>query len=170
MAVDERFTYTMHIEVYLQAAMVRGILQTNQDRLSNDLIVRQGEEVFSLREATVESAGGKPIKTVARENLIYMQEVFVIADLSAQNPTERAGFRPAFVKKDQSRALLGIGPYLVQGTIHLLLGSGFHEFLMEQSRFLPVTAATLVDREEMGQRTFLINRAKIGFISAVHDG
>jgi hypothetical protein len=168
MAGDERFTYTMHIEVYLQAATVRGILQTNQDRLSNDLIVRQGDEVFSLREATVECAGGKLIKTGAHEYLIYMQEVFIIADLSVQNPTERAGFRPAFVKKDQNKALLGIGPYLVQGTIHLLLG--FHEFLMEQSRFLPVTAATLVDHEEMEQRTFLINRAKIGFISAVHDG
>ena len=170
MAVDERFTYTMHIEVYLQAAMVRGILQTNQDRLSNYLIVRQGDEVFSLREATVESAGGHPIKSGVREYLIYIQQALMIADLSAQNRTERASFRPPSVKKHQSKALLGIGPYLVQGIIHLHPGDGFHEFLMEQSRFLPVTEATLVDREEMGQRTFLINRAKIGFISAVQDG
>ena len=45
----------MHLEVYLQAAVVRGVLETNQDRLSNYLIVRQGDEVFSLKDATLET-------------------------------------------------------------------------------------------------------------------
>jgi hypothetical protein len=41
---------------------------------------------------------------------------------------------------------------------------------MEQSRFLPVTEATLIDRQEVAPRTFLVNRTKIGFISAAGDG
>jgi len=168
MAADERFTYTMHLEVYLQAAVVRGVLQTSQDRLSHYLGVRQGDEVFSVREATVEAAGGTAVKAVAGEYLIYMQEVFLIADLTAEN--RGAGFRAAYVKKDQSKAFLGVGPYLMRGIVHLRPGSGLQEILMEQSRFLPVTEATLIGREETGSRTFLINRAKIGFISAIHDG
>jgi hypothetical protein len=168
MAADERFTYTMHLEVYLQAAVVRGVLQTSQDRLSNYLGVRRGDEVFSVREATVEAAGGTAVKAVAGEYLIYVQEVFLIADLTAEN--RGGGFRTAYVKKDQSKALLGVGPYLVQGIVHLRPGSGLQEMLMEQSPFLPITEATLVGREEIGSRTFLINRAKIGFISAIRDG
>lgn len=168
MAVDQHFTYTMHLEVYLQAAVVRGVLQTSQERLSNYLMIRQGDEVFSLTEATVEGAGGSAMKTAADEYLIYMQEVFLIADLTAENRS--AGLRAAFVKKDQSKAFLGVGPYLLQGIAHLRPGSGLNEILMEQSRFLPITEATLVGREEIGSRTFLINRAKIGFISAIRDG
>ena len=52
---DEGFTYAMHLEVYLQAAVVRGVLATNQDRLSNFLIVRQGDEVFSIKDAMLET-------------------------------------------------------------------------------------------------------------------
>jgi len=88
--------------------------------------------------------------------------------LTAENRS--TGFRAAYVKKDQIKAFLGIGPYLVQGVVHLRPGSGLQEILMEQSRFLPVTEATLIGREETASRTFLINRAKIGFISAMHDG
>jgi len=40
---------------------------------------------------------------------------------------------------------------------------------MEKSRFLPVTEATLLDRPEVGPRTYLVNRAKIGFMSAIGD-
>ena len=59
MAQDEGMTYSMPLEVYLQSAVVRGILGTNQDRLSNYFILREGDEVFSLREATLEDSGPK---------------------------------------------------------------------------------------------------------------
>jgi len=55
MGLEVGLSYTMYLEVYLQAAVVRGILVTNQDRLSNFLMVRQGEEVFSMKDATLES-------------------------------------------------------------------------------------------------------------------
>jgi hypothetical protein len=75
-----------------------------------------------------------------------------------------------FVKKDQSKALLSVGPYLIQGTVHLRAGSQLHDFLMEQNRFLPVTDAILIDQQEVGPRTLLVNRTKIGFLSAIGDG
>src|SRR3970040_1945587 len=98
-----------------------------------------------------------------------MQEVFLIADLSAEDRAQRSGLHALFVKKDRSKALLSVGPYLLQGNVHLQAGTGLHDFLMEKSRFLPVTEATLLDRPEVGPRTYLVNRAKIGFMSAIGD-
>jgi hypothetical protein len=169
MAAQETLAYSMYLEVYLQSAVVRGILETNQDRLSNHLLVRQGDEVFSLNEATIDIPDRKPIKIASEEYLIYMQEVFLIADLTLAESARRAAAYGLFVKKEQSRALLSVGPYLLHGTVHLLADSDLEDFLMERNRFLPITEATLIDRQDVGTRTFLVNRAKIGFISAIGD-
>jgi hypothetical protein len=167
---DEGFTYAMHLEVYLQAAVVRGVLATNQDRLSNFLIVRQGDEVFSIKDATLETRNGKPISVGADEYLIYLQEVFLIADLSSEGGSRRSAIDALYVKKNQSKALFSVGPYLLQGNIHLQPGSALHDLLMEKSQFLPLTEATLVDRADLGLRTYLVNRSKIGFMTAIGDG
>jgi hypothetical protein len=167
---EEALTYSMFLEVYLHAGVVRGILETNQDRLSSHLVLRQGDEAFSLREATLEIPNRKPVK-VHSEYLIYMQEVFLIADLSTEDRVRSAGLHALFVKKARSMALLSVGPYLLEGNVHLRDGSALSDLLIEQSRFLPVTEARLLDRQEAaGTRTFLVNRAKIGFISAIGDG
>ena len=170
MAAGESLTYAMYLEVYLQTAMVRGILETNQDRLSNCLMVSQNEEVFALKEATLEVPERIPTKLATDKFLFYMQEVFLIADLSVEGRARRAGLDSLFVKKDQSKALLSVGPYFLHGTVHLRRGGDLQGFLMEQSRFLPVTEATLIDRQEVTPRTYLVNRAKIGFISTAGDG
>ena len=166
---NENLTYTMRLEVFLQAAVVRGVLATSQDRLSNFLIVRGGEEVFSLRDATLESHEGKPLTADTDEYLIYLKEVFLIADLDSKGGP-RSATDALYVKKDQSRALLSAGPFLVQGDIHLLPGSALHDLVMEKSPFLPVTDAALVGRIDLGPRTYLVNRGKIGFMTAIGDG
>ena len=51
----------MPLEVYLSAALVRGVLETNLDRVSSHLLFRQDDQVFSLRDATVEDLNGQPI-------------------------------------------------------------------------------------------------------------
>lgn len=167
MVAEERLTYTMYLEVYLQAAIVRGILETNQDRLSNYLLVREGEEVFSVRQATIELTNRKPLSAGSGEYLIYLQEVLLIADLSTEEPAARSELHGLFVKKDKSKALLSVGEYLLQGDLYLPAGGGLHDFLMEKSCFLPVTEATLLDRPDIGPRTYLVNRAKIGFVSSL---
>ena len=167
---EEGLTYTMFVEVYLPTAIVRGILETNQDRLSHYLVVRQGEEVFSLKQATLDIPKRKPISIGTEEYLIYMQEVFLIADLSAEDRSQRSGLHALFVKKDRSKALLSVGPYLLQGNVHLLAGSGLHDLLMEKSRFLPVSEAALVARAEVGPRAYLVHRAKMGVLSALGGG
>ena len=170
MAPDEGMTYAMPLEVYLQSAVVRGILGTNQDRLSNYFILREGDEVFSLREATLEGPNRKLVTVKSEEYLIYMQEVFLIADLSPQFRSERSGLEHLYVKKEASKALLGVGPFWLRGNIHLLPGTALHDLLVARTRFIPVTDATLVDRADVGPRTYLVNRTKIGFIAAVEQG
>jgi hypothetical protein len=148
--------------------VVRGILETNQDRLSNYLLVREGDEVFPLKEATLEIPGRKPAQ-VASEYLIYTQEAFLIADLSVEGSARRSGVQELYVKKDRNRALLSVRPYVLEGNVHLCPGSVLAELLLEHSRFLPITEATLLSWQEVSPRTFLVNRSKIGFLSAVGD-
>ena len=170
MGGQENFTYTMRLEVYLHAAVVRGVLAANQDRLSNYLIVRQDDTVFSLKDATLELYNRKPVSVGADEYLIYMHEVFLIADLSSETRVGHSRIDHLYIKKDQSRALFSVGPYLLQGNVHLLPGSALHDLLMEKSQFLPVTQGILVDRPDVGPRTYLVNRSRIGFMTAIGDG
>jgi len=169
-SLEQGLTYSMPLEVYLQAAVVRGVLVTNQERLSNYLVLREGEEIFSLMDATLEGMNRKPITVASDEYLVYMREVFLIADLSPASQTQRAGIENFYVQKETSKALFSVGPYLLHGSIYLVPGAALHDLLIEKSRFVPVTDATLVDRPEIAARTYLINRHRIGFMTAIGDG
>jgi len=170
MTLDQGLTYTMPLEVYLQAAVLRGVLVTNQNRLSSYLVLREGEELFSLTDATLESADRKPIDVGSDKYLVYMREVFLIADLSPTTQTQRSGIEGFYVLKETSKALFSVGPYILQGNIHLVPGGALHDLLVEKSTFIPVTEATLLDRQDIGPRTYLVNRNKIGFMTAIGDG
>jgi len=165
--IADGLTYKMPLEVYLQAAVIRGVLETNQSRLSSHLILREGDEVFALRSASLEKLDRTVIAAGSDEYLVYMQEIFLIADLSPQS--ERLGVENLFVKKESSKALMSVGPYWLQGNIHILPGGALHDLLMVRTRFVPVTEATLLDRPEVDARTYLVNRTKIGFITALNE-
>jgi hypothetical protein len=170
MRSDEGLTYQMPLEVYLQGAVVRGVLVTNQDRLSNYLVLRDGDEVFSLRAATLENTDRKAVTVPSDEYLIYLQGVFLIADLSPQLRVDRSGLEGLYVKKNTSAVLVSVGPYTLQGNIHTVPGGALHDVLVSRTRFMPLTNATLLDRPDLGRRTYLVNRTKIGFITGLNEG
>ena len=170
MGLEQGLTYSMPLEVYLQGATVRGVLVTNQSRLSNYLVLRDGEEVFSLKEATLESRDRKVIAAPSDDYLIYMREVYLMADLSPTSQNQRTGMESFYVHKESSKALFSVGPYLLRGNIHLLPGAALHDLLIERSQFIPVTDAVLLDRQDSGPRTYLVNRNRIGFMTALGDG
>jgi len=170
MSLDQGLTYSMPLAVYLQAAVVRGVLVTNQSRLSNYLVLREGEEVFSLKEATLETNDRKPIEVGSDEYLIYMREVYLIADLSPTSQSQRTGMESFYVHKESSKALFSVGPYLLRGNIHLLPGAALHDLLVDKSQFIPVTDAVLLDRQEIAPKTYLVNRNRLGFMTAIGDG
>jgi hypothetical protein len=160
-------TYKMPLEVYLQTAVVRGVLDTNQSRLSSHLILREGDEVFFVRAASLERLDCSVIAAGAGEYLIYLQEIFLIADLSPQS--ENSVSEQLFVKKESSKALLSVGPYWLQGNIHIVPGGGLPDLLLAKTRFVPVTEAILLDRPQGGARTYLVNRTKIGLMTALNE-
>ena len=168
--MEQGFTYTMPLEVHLPAALVRGILETNLDRVSSHLLHRQDDQVFSLRDATVEDLDGRPIVNRATEYVVYMREINLIADLSPANPLTRSGLEGFYQKKDTSKALISVGPYLIQGDVYLLPGGGLYDLLLEKNQFIPLTNATILGRRSIAPRTYLINRHKIGFMTAIGDG
>lgn len=169
MAQDNFTTYSMPLEVYFQSAIVRGILVTNQDRLSNYFILREGEEVFTLRDATLEDLNRRPMAVNAEEYLIYMRQVSLIADLSPEFRISRSGLEHLYVKKESGRALLGIGSYWVKGNIHFTPGGSINDLLMAKTHFIPVTEAILLDRPEAGPRTFLVNRTFVSCLAALKE-
>ncbi len=170
MALEARMTYSMPLEVYLQTGVVRGILVTNHDRLSSYLILREGDEVFSLRDATLELPDGKVVNVGSDDYIFYMHEVFLIADLSRQSVADRSGYADMYVRKDSNKALLNVGPYWIRGDVHLVPGAPLHDILLAKTRFIPVTDATLIDRPDIGPRTYLVNRSRIGCMTALGDG
>jgi hypothetical protein len=163
-------TYSMTLEVYLQSAVLRGVLVTNQDRLSNYLILREGDEVLSVTNATLDDLQGKTMTPGFAEYLIYMQEVFLIGDLSPQLSSDRSGYEHLYVKKDSNKALISVGPYWLKGDVHVVPGAPLHELLLGKTRFFPVTDATLIGRPDIAPRTYLVNRTRIGCMTAVGDG
>ena len=164
MAENEIGTFSMPLEVYFQDGVIRGVLVTNHDRLSNFLILQEGDEVFTVAEATLE-VGGTANKIEAGECTVYMQQVALIADLSPRLRTQR----DMYVKKNASRALLCVGSYWIRGTVHLAPGSSIHDVLMAKTRFVPVTEATIVNRSDLPPRTFLVNRSQVSCIAALRD-
>ena len=170
MTQESGLTYSMPLEVYLQGALVRGVLVTQQSRLSSYLGLGDGAEVFALKDASLENANRKPITLGADEYLVYLREVLLIADLSPASQTERSGIESFYVQKETSKALFSVGPYLLQGAVHLLPGTALHDLLLENNPFIPVTDAILLDRPETTPRTYLVNRNKIGFMTAIGDG
>jgi hypothetical protein len=123
-----------------------------------------------LKDATLESVNRKPIAVASDRYLVYIREVFLIADLSPTSQTQRTGIESFYVHKETSKALFSVGPYLLQGNIYLVPGGALHDLLVEKSTFIPVTDATLLDRQDIGPRTYLVNRNKIGFMTAIGDG
>jgi len=160
----------MPLEVHLPAAVVRGVLETSLDRLSSHLLFRQDDKVFSVRDATVEDLTGKPVVSRTSEYVVYMREILLIADLSPAGQSQRTGLEDLYQKKDTSKALISVGPHLIQGDVYLLPGGALYDLLLERNQFIPVTNATILGRQSAAQRTYLINRHKIGFMTALGDG
>src|ERR1051325_5551497 len=114
--------FSMPLEVYFQSGIVRGVLVTNQDRLSNFLILRDGDEVFTLAGVTLD-LGGTATELNTVECIVYMQQIALIADLSP-----KLGSQPhLYVKKDATRALISVGPYWLRGNVHLVPGTSIHD-------------------------------------------
>ncbi|HEV8344708.1 MAG TPA: hypothetical protein VGR30_20300 [Candidatus Binatia bacterium] len=166
--MKETATPTKLVEVYFPSAVIRGSLVTRHDRLSNHLNLRSEDDVASLVEASVRDLSGNPLQVGSGDFTIYTSEMLLVVDLMPTTVTERSAWDHAQVKKEPRAVLLGIGPFWLRGTAHLMPGAQLSNWALVKQNFIPVTDATVLNQPEREPCTILVNRVKISWLVGDH--
>jgi hypothetical protein len=162
--MKETTTPTKLVDIYLSSAIIRGSLVTRHDRLSNHLNLRSEDEVASLVEARVRDLDGNPFEGGSGDFTVYMGEILLVADLMPTGGSRRSALDHPRLEKEQRAVLLGVGPFWLRGTAHLVPGMELPNWALVKQNFIPLTDATVVNQRESEPCTFLVNRAKIGWL------
>jgi hypothetical protein len=155
------------IRVYLESMIVSGMLPTKHQRLSDYFNLAAGYECFALKDSSAEDFDGHPFAVNSGEFLIYKPEVILVADM---RETEQAGSSEVNLEridKEGRKVMLSVGPFWLQGTIHILPGNTPQHILTGNTGFVPLTEARLLKPVQSELRTFLINQTKIGVLASL---
>jgi len=166
-AMDNVNPHFKPIRVYLESVMVSGMLPTKHQRLSDYFNLAAGYECFALKDSSAEDFDGHPFAVNSGEFLIYKPEVILVADM---RETEEAGSSEVNLEridKEARKVMLSVGPFWLQGTIHILPGNTPQQVLTGKTGFVPLTEARLLKPVQSELRTFLINQTKIGVLAAL---
>jgi hypothetical protein len=93
--------------------------------------------------------------------------VILVTDM---RETEQAGSSEVNLEridKEGRKVMLSVGPFWLQGKIHLLPGNTLQHILTGNTGFVPLTEARLLKPVQSGLRTFLINQTKIGVLTSL---
>jgi hypothetical protein len=154
------------IRVYLESVIVSGMLATKHQRLSDYFNLAVGYECFAVKDPSAEGFDGHPFPVNPPELLMYKPEVLLITDLRR----EEAGSSEVNlqrINKEGRKVMLSVGPFWLQGTIHVLPGSTLQQILTGKAQFVPLTDASLLKPMQSELRTFLVNQTKIGLLAAL---
>lgn len=155
------------IRVYLESVIVTGMLPTRHQRLSDYFNLAAGHECFALKESSAEDFDGHPFAAKSGEILIYKPQAILVADM---RETEKAGSSEVNLEridKEGRKFMLSVGPFWLQGTIHILPGTTPQQVLTGNTGFVPLTEARLLKPVQSELRTFLINQTKIGVMASL---
>ncbi len=166
MALGGAASQGLAVEVYLTSTIIRGTLATKHDRLSDHLLLRASDELFSLKDAAVEDLHGQPLSVGGAEYFIHMREALFIADLNTGRGPARSNLDHAKIAKESKNAVILVSPFWIRGQVHLMPGAALQDLLALKNRFIPVTGATLIGRSDVKPRTLLVNRTKVGCLAA----
>jgi hypothetical protein len=155
------------IRVYLESVIVSGMLPTKHQRLSDYFNLAAGYECFALKDSSAEDFDGHPFAVNSGEFLIYKPEVILVTDM---RETEKAGSSEVNLEridKESRKFMLSVGPFWLQGTIHILPGTTPQQVLTGNTGFVPLTEARLLKPVQSELRTFLINQTKVGVLASL---
>jgi hypothetical protein len=164
--MDNVNPYFKPIRVYLESVIVSGMLSSKHQRLSDYFNLAVGYECFALKDSSAEDFDGHPFAVNSGELLIYKPEVILVTDMretkagSSEVNLER-------IDKEGRKVMLSVGPFWLQGKIHLLPGNTLQHILTGNTGFVPLTEARLLKPVQSELRTFLINQAKIGILASL---
>ena len=155
------------IRVYLESVIVSGMLTTKHQRLSDYFNLAAGYEGFALKDSSAEDFDGHPFAVNSGELLIHKPEVILVTDM---RETEQAGSSEVNLEridKEARKVMVSVGPFWLQGTIHILRGNTLQHVLTGNAGFFPLTEARLLKPVQSELRTFLINQTKIGVLTSL---
>ena len=155
------------IRVYLESVIVSGMLPTKHQRLSDFFNLAAGYECIALKDSSAEDFDGHVFAVNSGEFLIYKPEVMLVVDM---RETEKAGSSEVNLErihKEDRKVMLSVGPFRLQGTIHILPGNRLEQVLTGKTEFVPLTEARLLKPVQSERRTFLINQTKIGVLASL---
>ena len=154
------------ITIYLESVVISGTLVSKHQRLSDYFNLAIGYECFALKDPSAEDFDGHSFPVNPREFLIYKPEVLLVADLrGGESGSSEVNLQR--IDKEGRRVMLSVGPFWLQGTIHVLPGNTLQQVLTGKTQFVPLTEATILKPVKSEPRTFLINQTKIGALAAL---
>jgi hypothetical protein len=162
--MKETTTPTKLVDIYLHSAIIRGSLVTRHDRLSNHLNLRSEDAVTSLVEAKLRDLNGDPLEGGSGDFTVYTGEILLVADLVPTSGSQRSALDHPRLEKESRAVLLGIGPFWLRGTAHLMPGMELPNWALVKQNFIPLTEATVLNQRESEPCTFLVNRVKISWL------
>jgi hypothetical protein len=147
------------VEVFLALGPVKGLITTRHERLSDHLA--NSDETFLLKNSKLKSGPGRGGEADAATTVIYKRSVILIVDVGSAGHRSALDAQLLRVERQPHRVLVGAGPLLVRGDIHLPKGANLETVGWGQARFIPLTGATFADRPDAAPATFIINRDQI---------
>jgi hypothetical protein len=158
--------YFKPIRIYLQSVIVSGMLPSKHQRLSDYFNLAVGYECFALKDSSAEGLDGHPFAVNSGEFLIYKPEVMLVTDMR-ETEAGSSAVTLERIDKQGRKVMLSVGPFWLQGTIHILPGNTPQQILTGNTGFVPLTEARLLRPVQSELRTFLFNQTKIGVMVAL---
>jgi hypothetical protein len=165
--MDNSNPHLKPIRVYLESVIVSGMLATKHQRLSDYFNLAAGYEGFALKDSSSEDFDGHPFVVNSGEFLLYKPEVMLVADMREIQEAGASEVNLERIDKHGRKVMLSVGPFWLQGTIHILPGNTLQHVLTGNTGFAPLTEARLLKPVQSEVRTFLINQTKIGVLASL---
>jgi len=159
-------SYRKPVEIYLPSAVIRGTLVTKQERLTDHLNLRGEDQVLSLQDVQFEDLQGNAAPESGKNMIVYVHQVMFVVDLGIAPAMSVADAATLRVKRESREVCLGVGPFWLQGKVHLPPGAELGSFAQGKIHFIPLTEGTFLNCPTAEPRTFIINREKIDFLVA----
>jgi len=173
MGVDMR---QFAVEVFCRTMLMRGQIESHR-RLTD--LINEPDLYLSLTEVSSHpyTASTAPALESHRQGIINKTSIVLVAELKLPATTPTTGVESEMrVAKMPHRILAFTDDFAINADIHLTEGADMATFLtMSQSKFLPVTRATVHPTQPGTQLTsferpfLLINREQVVYLGADYD-
>ena len=157
-------TVGIPVEVYLSSSIVRGRVFTKHQRLSDYLNVSTDDRTISVDDGEIQTLERRGAVVKSQSVLIRKRQVLFVVDLSSSSSTTKEELGLLWANREPQNVFIEVDSFWLEGQVHLVPNSKLDRFAEGKSSFIPLTGATILNRQPTEPRTFLINRDKVNFL------